>query len=175
MFRYLKLTEIYLDAIIQRGAFLVLAGMIAVITLQIISRVFFTAVSWSEELARYLLIWLSFLGATMAWQRGRHIVVTFFVAVLPAHIQKAVQAAALAVAMVFFAVIVYYGVRFMQIQAFQVSPSLRIPIRYIFGIVPLSAAIMLFYTLLDGIELFSESARRQAALLQSANASGKSP
>lgn len=166
MFRALKLTERFIDAIIQRAAFLALAGMITVITLQIVSRVFFTAVSWSEELARFLLVWASFLGAAMAWQRGRHIAVGFVVDWLPGRLRLLVKALAIMVSVVFFALIVYFGIRFMQIQSFQVSASLRIPIRYVFAVIPAASAVMCFYSLLDLVELFSSSARRQARAIE---------
>ncbi len=166
MFRLLKLTERFIDAIIQRAAFLALAGMIAVITLQIVSRVFFTAVSWSEELARFLLVWASFLGAAMAWQRSRHIAVGFVVDWLPGRLRLLVKALAIMVSAVFFAVIIYFGIRFMQMQSFQVSASLRIPIRYVFAVIPATAAVMCYYSLLDLVELFSSSARRQARAIE---------
>lgn len=173
MFRILKLTERFIDAIIQRAAFVALAGMIAVITLQIVSRVFFTAVSWSEELARFLLVWTSFFGAAMAWQRGRHIAVGFAVDCLPGRLKTLVRALAILVSIAFFAVIIYYGIRFMQMQSFQVSASLRIPIRYVYAVIPFSAAVMLYYTLLDLIELFSVSARRQAAAIEAGSTPGR--
>lgn len=172
MFRLLKLTERFIDAIIQRAAFVALAGMIAVITLQIVSRVFFTAVSWSEELARFLLVWASFLGATMAWQRGRHIAVGFAVEWLPGRLRVLLKAAAILVSIVFFAVVVYFGIRFMQMQSFQVSASLRIPIRYVYAVIPFSAAVMLYYSLLDLIEQLSVSARRQATEIEAGSVSG---
>ncbi len=149
--------------------------MIAVITLQIVSRVFFDAVSWSEELARYLLVWTSFLGAAMAWQRGRHIAVDFVVDAMPGRLRLAVKAMAIVVSIAFFALIIHYGIRFMQMQSFQVSASLRIPIRYVFAVIPLTAVLMLYYSLLDLIELFSASARRQAEAIEGGATAGDLP
>lgn len=172
MFGVLKRVERLIDAIVQRAAFAALAGMIAVITLQIVSRVFFNAVSWSEELARYLLVWTSFLGAAMAWQRGRHITVDFVVDALPGRLRLAVRAMAIVVSIAFFALVIHYGIRFMQMQSFQVSASLRIPIRYVFAVIPLTAVLMLYYSVLDLIELFSVSARRQAEALEAGATAG---
>ncbi|MDX5433777.1 MAG: TRAP transporter small permease subunit, partial [Halomonas sp.] len=63
----LQRSERALDAVIQPIVFLGMAALIGVITLQIVSRVFFTAVGWTEEVARFLLIWITFLGATLAF------------------------------------------------------------------------------------------------------------
>jgi TRAP-type C4-dicarboxylate transport system permease small subunit len=56
---------------------LTMAGMVFFTSLQIIARVFFTALSWSEELTRYLLVWSTFIGAGCVYKRGGHINVSF--------------------------------------------------------------------------------------------------
>ena len=159
MFRALKYIERITDAIIQRAAFCTLAAMIAVISAQIVARVWFSALSWSEELARYLLVWTSFLGAALAWQRGRHIAVGFLIEMLPSRLRQLCRALAALVAIAFFAVLIGVGVQYMKLQGFQVSASLRIPMPWIYSVIPFSAAVMLYYTLLDLLELFFERAR----------------
>ena len=57
------------DTLLRCAAFASLTAMILIITLQIIFRVFFQALVWSEEAARYLLVWTSFLGAVLAYRR----------------------------------------------------------------------------------------------------------
>ncbi len=162
VFGMLKSVERMIDAVIQRVAFLALAGMIVVITMQILARVFFDALSWSEEVARYLLVWTTFLGATLAYQRGRHIAVTFAVDALPSTMRRIARVAACLVALGFFAVLITVGVKYMQLQSFQVSASLRMPMRYVYSVIPASAAIMAYYALLDLFELLFDRARQVA-------------
>jgi TRAP-type C4-dicarboxylate transport system permease small subunit len=55
-----------------------LVGMVAVKTVIVIIQVllryiFFYSLSWSEEVARFLMIWVSFLTAGLAVQKGLHI------------------------------------------------------------------------------------------------------
>ena len=57
--------------------FLIMAGLVIVTTLQVVFRVAFNALTWSEEMSRYLLVWGTFFGATLAYKRGNHIAVTF--------------------------------------------------------------------------------------------------
>ncbi|MFW6346396.1 MAG: TRAP transporter small permease, partial [Halomonas sp.] len=90
-----------LDAVIQPVVFAGMAALIGVITLQVISRVFFSAAGWTEEVARFLLVWITFLGATLAFQRGRHIAVTFAVEALPLRLQQLARIAAVLVALGF--------------------------------------------------------------------------
>ena len=42
---------------------LMIGAMVIITTAQIICRIWFTALSWSEEVTRFLLIWATFLGS----------------------------------------------------------------------------------------------------------------
>lgn len=58
----------------------VFAAMVVIIFAQVVFRyALMLPLSWSEELARYLFIWATFLGAAIAFYRDTHIKVTFFV------------------------------------------------------------------------------------------------
>ncbi|PAU74241.1 C4-dicarboxylate ABC transporter permease [Halomonas salipaludis] len=129
-----------------------MAALIATITLQIVSRVLFSAVGWTEEVSRFLLIWITFLGATLAFQRGRHIAVTFVVEALPRRLQRLARIAALLVALSFMIALVVIGYQYMHVQSFQRSASLRLSMTYIYAVIPLAAALMSWYALVDLIE-----------------------
>ena len=51
--------------------------MVVITTAQIVCRTFFTSLSWSDEVTRYLLIWSTFLGATCVYRHGGNIAITF--------------------------------------------------------------------------------------------------
>lgn len=155
MLRLLQRIEQGMDAVLQRVLFLGMIALIGVMTLQIVSRVFFSATSWSEELARFLLVWMSFLGATLAYQRGRHIAVTFLVELMPPWAQRVCRAATALVGIGFLLVLVVVGYQYMQMQSFQSSASLRIPMNYVYSVIPVSAAVMIWYALVDLVEVFA--------------------
>ena len=55
----------------------VMLGLMVIITgAQIICRTWFTALTWSDEVTRYLLIWSTFLGASVVYRHSGHISVT---------------------------------------------------------------------------------------------------
>ncbi|PMR77572.1 TRAP transporter small permease [Billgrantia endophytica] len=149
----LQRIELAIDAIIQPVVFMGMVALIGVITLQIVSRVFFSAVGWTEEVARFLLIWITFLGATLAFQRGRHIAVTFLVDALPGRLQQLTRIAAILVVLGFMIALIVIGHRYMQMQSFQKSASLRLSMTYVYAIIPISAALMAWYALVDLVEL----------------------
>lgn len=156
----LQRMERAIDAVVRPTVFLGMAALIAVITLQIVSRVFFSAVGWTEEIARFLLIWITFLGATLAFQRGRHIAVTFVVDALPLRLRQVARVIAVVVALGFLLALVVIGYRYMLAQSFQRSASLRLSMTYVYTVIPLSAALMAWYALVDLIEILIEGPTR---------------
>lgn len=62
---------------------ILLAVMVVVTGMQIVFRVFFKTLTWSEELCRYLLVWSSFVGASCVYHSGGHISVTVVQNLLP--------------------------------------------------------------------------------------------
>ncbi len=159
MLQALTAIERGMDAVLQRVVFIGIVALIALMTLQIVSRVLFTAVGWTEEASRFLLVWITFLGATLAYQRGRHIAVTFLLERMPDGLQRTCRAAVSLIAIAFLLVLVVVGYRYMEMQAFQRSASLRISMYYVYSVMPASAAIMSYYALVDLLEVILRPAR----------------
>jgi TRAP-type C4-dicarboxylate transport system permease small subunit len=136
-----------IDTWVTRFVFILIAGMVVVTTLQIIFRVFFTALTWSEELSRYLLVWGTFFGATMAYKRGAHITITFVVEALKPKVKKIFSILSYLLSIVFFAVVIYYGWQMIKMQVFQISPALSLPMRHVYLSIPVSLLIMIIHAL----------------------------
>lgn len=141
--------------------FVGMAALVAVITLQIVSRVFFTSVSWTEEVARFLLIWITFLGATLAYQQGRHIAVTIMRDNLPPAFKRIVTGAAILVTIAFLVALARVGWQYTNLQSFQKSPSLRLPMNYVYVIMPITAALIAFMSSIDLIRLICGGGMRE--------------
>ncbi len=116
--------------------------MIVIITAQIIFRVFFTALSWTEELSRYLLVWATFIGSTVAYRKGAHIAVTFGLDLLPDTLRRITQTVSALLIACFFAVTIYYSIALFNMQVFQVSPAIGIKMRYVYLIIPICFSVM---------------------------------
>jgi len=106
-----------LDALSHRANRLVewvmaalLAAMTLLVGVQIAGRfVFDYSILWSDELARFLLIWISFLGMSIGVRRGAHPGIDSLVRALPPRGARIVAGAALVLSLLFFAVMVLYG------------------------------------------------------------------
>lgn len=143
-----------LDKILQVTVFTLITGMIITVTLQIVARVFFTALSWTEELSRYLLVWSSFLGASLAYHRGSHIAVTFFTERLSPATKQKVGIAAVLFSLIFFVLGFWYGIEMIKMQVFQVSPSLNLPMKDVYLVIPISFGFMVFFSIENLVKAF---------------------
>ncbi|MFR8177021.1 MAG: TRAP transporter small permease [Christensenellales bacterium] len=61
-----------LDRVCSVLIVVMLGLMVVITTAQIVCRTFFTSLSWSDEVTRYLLIWSTFLGATCVYRQRQH-------------------------------------------------------------------------------------------------------
>jgi len=112
---------------------------------------------WSEELGRMFLVWLSFLGASVAYHKGAHAGVDALVQHLGPGWQKLSRLAALTVSLVLFGAMAVYGFRFMHFIRFQSTTTLGISKEIPFAMVPISGAVLFLHALNF---LFQELRRR---------------
>ena len=140
----------WLDRIGAGASFVMLAAMVIITGLQIVSRVFFTALSWSEEVARYLLVWSTFIGASCVYKHAGHISVTFVQGLLPGVGKKILEILVHLICGAFFAVLVYYGVIYAGKQGGQLSPAIRVPMSYLYAAIP-AGGVLLFWHALDAV------------------------
>ncbi len=140
--------------VLSRGANRVTEGLMAVLlaalTLllgaQIAGRfVFGYSLPWSDELARFLLVWISFLGVSAAARRGVHPAIDGAVRALPPAAARLARGAALALSLLFMALVVLYGGELVLRTWRQRSPSLGLPMSWPYLAVPLSALLVLLH------------------------------
>ena len=120
---------------------LCLAVMGIVLFVQIVMRTFFSApLKWAEELARYLQIWITFLGIGYGIRRGSHIGMTLLKDRLPP-VLKALCGLIVDVAG-FLAFIVLFRTS-LQFLAHQnvVSTAMELPMQLVYLVIPVGAVI----------------------------------
>ncbi len=120
--------------------------MAAIVLLQVFCRyVLNSSLFWSEELARYLMVWLTFLGASSGYYRGIHPSIDLLTVRLPHTLHKASRIAVHLISMVLFVVMIYYGIRFAYFIRLQISPALALPKWLIFSVIPMSGCLFLLH------------------------------
>jgi TRAP-type C4-dicarboxylate transport system permease small subunit len=64
------------------------AADLVVVKLEVVSRSAGATVTWTEELSRWLLVWMTFIGASVVLREGGHIRVQYFISKCPERIGK---------------------------------------------------------------------------------------
>lgn len=108
---------------------------------------------WTEELCRYMFIWICFLGWTIALRRKSHIRISFVLERLPLLLQKIVLVLFHLLILFFLVQLTRFGVA-MTMRSFSVPTiTLFFSWAYVYLAVPVSAVIMILYSILDFIDL----------------------
>lgn len=144
---------------IHKGTVLVLILAAAVMSfsvfIQIVSRNFFShSFEKFEELPRFLLIWVTFLGAAYVFGEDGHLGVEFFVNLLPAKIKKYATAVELAFDVLFMILMIVIGGQVSSLTMVQKSLQLGVPVGLVYMIIPISGAIMLLIVVERVIDSF---------------------
>jgi TRAP-type C4-dicarboxylate transport system permease small subunit len=122
-----------------------LIALTAVVVSQVVARYVLEApLSWSEELARFLLLWLSMLSAAYAFKTGAHFALRILVMQLPEALRRAVALLVHIVVALFFAILLYYSVVFVAGVSGHRAPALQIPMELPYASVVVGTALMLF-------------------------------
>ena len=113
--------------------------------------------SFTEELARYLLIWIGLLGASYVAGRKMHLAIDVVVNRLMGRARRLAEYL-IEVSILVFAlfVMVFGGIRLVIITLTlnQISAVLRIKLGYVYLVLPLSGLILLFYSILFIAEIY---------------------
>ncbi|GHS87493.1 hypothetical protein AGMMS49957_07430 [Synergistales bacterium] len=138
----------------EAGLFITLTLMTLITILQIVCRLWFKALTWSEEVACFLLVFASFLGSTVAFKRGANIAVNFLIEALPKAIKKVTLAAIDLVGVAFFGALAWYGAVLCINQSAQLASSIPISMSYMYAVFPITGAIVILHLLSHIEKLF---------------------
>lgn len=125
----------------------------AVVLLQVFMRYFLgSPLVWSEELARYLFVWVSLIGWVFATRSGTHIRIGAFTDNLSAPVKKAIGFFNFALVVVFSVVLIYYGFQMVLKNLDVPTVTLFFTYSAVYAAVPFSLALIVFYSILRMIE-----------------------
>lgn len=139
-----KVVNIY-DHIEEILLVVCLLVMVVVIFLQVVMRYGFnSSLSWSEELARILFIWASWIGISFGQKKGEHIKITLVIDNLRGKARIIVLLLADLFTLVILAVLLFKGVEITQkiFNMASTTPALFIPKWILYASVPISCTLM---------------------------------
>lgn len=141
--------EHVLNRILVPIVFSVSGAMFVIVFLQVFFRYVLRApISWSEEIARYLMVWGCCLVAASAYGYGSHVGVKALVNLLSARKAKWARIAVHLAVSALMVVICYEGFRLSFLLFYQKSAAMQIPMTYPYLAIPVGAFLILLQALL---------------------------
>lgn len=145
-----------LDRILEWLLIILMALMVFNVVWQVLTRfVLQDPSSYTEEVARFLLIWLGLLGAGYCVGRNSHLSIDIVTAKLSEPLSSLCSLFSHAMILLFsVAVLVAGGFQLVEITLSfrQTSAALQIPLGYVYLALPLSGILVAFYSTLSLIE-----------------------
>ena len=135
-----------------------MVAMLASVTWQVLSRyIFVVPAAWTEELARFLLIWIGMLGAAYAYRTKSHLGIDLLPAKLTGRNKVRLAAFTHFVCMVFaVAVLVIGGGSLMSMtwELRQYSAATGLPIAIVYSVIPGSGLLIGLFAVMAIFEAF---------------------
>ena len=128
-------------------------GMCLLVLAQVVARKFFEPLVWSEELARYLFIWVAFLGGVIAHQRRSHIHISLVVDRAGPKLKRVLGVFADVAAITFSLIFVIKGWRLIQNNLDIETVTLFFDFWVVYLVVPLSALAIIVISGGDAVDL----------------------
>ena len=145
-----KITNI-LDTVLKNILIILMVALVSAVSWQVISRYGFTSPSsWTEEVARFLLIWIGVLGAAWAVRTGVHLGLDVLPRKLTGTAAKALKLFTLLVVVSFsVAVLIIGGGSLVALtwELKQYSAVLGLPIAFVYSVIPTAGVLICFYAI----------------------------
>ena len=141
--------------------------MTAVGSYQIITRYFFNRPSTvSEELLTYSFTWMSLLASAYVFGKRDHMRMGFMADKLTGNFRKYLEIIIDLLSFSFAAVVmVYGGCSITKLTMIQTTASLRVPMGYIYVMVPVSGILIMIFAAMNAVEMFHHEFKEAGAEL----------
>jgi TRAP-type C4-dicarboxylate transport system permease small subunit len=138
-------------------AFLVFWGMAVVVFIQFFSRyVMNDSAAWTEEIARYLLMWSTFIGAAVVTRRRTHIAVEVVIHFMPEPLARLLRGVIDVTTVGFIGGLAWFSWTITQKMAIQRMTVIDVSMNVVYAGVMLGCALMFWRS----IQVFIANARR---------------
>lgn len=142
-----------------------LAVMVCLMLWQVFTRyVLQTPALFTEEMLRFTMIWMALLGSAYCFGRRKHLSLVFVLEALsPAKRRLFVVVNDIIVLCFAFFILFLGGIRAVESTMQQFSPILRVPIGYVYLILPITAVLIFILQSLNTIDFIKNSDRAPAS------------
>jgi TRAP-type C4-dicarboxylate transport system permease small subunit len=126
--------------------------MMTVMTVVVFAQVLFryalnAPLGWSEELSRFAFVWLCFLGTAYLVRGRQHLRVTVIEASVPRRVRAVLRVIQYAGALFCTIVFLLGGIGIVGNEWSQVAPATGLTMGYVYGVIPVTAGLMVIWIL----------------------------
>ena len=130
----------FTERIVEAALTVFMPMLTVVVVAQVIARyVVKQPLSWSEEFSRYMLVWVVYLGMSVAIRRQGHMGFTLFRERLSPRLRRVIVFVSEAIVAMVLVFLLVGGFRVSMANMTQRSPGLGIPMALAYGAVPIGA------------------------------------
>ncbi len=135
---------------VNRWALIVMLAAMAAIIFANVALRYLTdqSIEWAEEVARHLMIWLTFLGAGPVLRYGGHIAVENLQDGLPHAAAVALRGVIALLLLGFFGFMIWYGWLYMLRAQYQTTAATQISFAYVYAAMPVGGVLLVVHWLL---------------------------
>ncbi|MBO6895362.1 MAG: TRAP transporter small permease [Roseibium sp.] len=148
------------DLILRLVITIAFAVLVACVIWQVFSRYVLESPSTvTDEMARFLFIWVALLGGAYTLGQRRHLAIDLLPQITSGSIRLLVNAGIIAAIALFAALVMIYGGLDLvgrTLETGQVSPALRLPMGLVYIAIPFSGLCILYYCLTFLADLFRD-------------------
>ena len=106
---------------------------------------FHGSIPWSEEVARYLMIWLTFIGLGPVFRIGGHISIDSLEASMPKKAARLLRLVVMAMVVAFFLFLIVTGIQYSMRTMVQSTPVTHVPFTWVAASIPVGFALSLWH------------------------------
>jgi TRAP-type C4-dicarboxylate transport system permease small subunit len=120
--------------------------MASAVVIQVVSRYILNRpTSWSEELARYLFVWITFLGSAVVIRKRRHVDVSVLTDRLPPRAAWVVYLIADAAMLFLLGTLTWAGIGMAVVAHRQLSAAMDLPMSIAYAAMPIGTGLMFIF------------------------------
>jgi TRAP-type C4-dicarboxylate transport system permease small subunit len=124
--------------------------MIVSAFLQVFFRTFIgNPLSWTDELCRYSMVWLAFIGSGYAIKLRSHIAIDILKEFISERTKTVIGKFNTVATILFALVMIFFGVILSSNNMGQITPGLKLPMGLVYLAIPVGGLIIVFYALLE--------------------------
>ena len=128
---------------------LILAAMSVIIFTNVVLRYTTNqSIEWAEEVARHMMIWLTFIGCGPVLRYGGHIAIDNLQDSMPTRAAQALRIVIALLVTAFCVFCIWFGWQYMDRTQYQITPATQISISWIYLALPLGMGMTLIHWLL---------------------------